>query len=167
MDQELVVKSIKAHRWKTTVQAYKRAVGFRVVPPEDVVTDTYSPVVRAICHCGCDRSLERHPGFKIRHQINRRRTPPKYCWGKDNMCRLGRDHSRVCGALISIKMSINLLKVLEASTVLLFIVSSQLNLDLFTILLGNPGFDLFTSINPDQSRCKLAPISLAPLNVAL
>lgn len=45
--------------------------------------------------------------------------------------------------------------------------SAELNL--FTILLGNPGFDLFTAIKngpADQSRCKLALISLAPLNAA-
>lgn len=40
----------------STMQAYKRAM-VQVVPPVDVVTDTYSLVVRAICHCGCDRSL--------------------------------------------------------------------------------------------------------------
>lgn len=44
---------------------------------------------------------------------------------------------------------------------------SSAELDLFTILLGNPGFDLFTAIkygSADQRRCKLALISLATLN---
>lgn len=46
---------------------------------------------------------------------------------------------------------------------------SSAELDLFTILLGNPGFDLFAVIkygSADQRRCKLALISLATLNAA-
>lgn len=52
-----------------------------------------------------------------------------------------------------------------------FIVNCKFSakLDLFTILLGDPCFDLFTtiqSVSADQSRCKLALISFAPLNTA-
>lgn len=46
---------------------------------------------------------------------------------------------------------------------------SSAELDLFTILLDNPGFDLFAAIkygSADQRRCKLALISLATLNAA-